>query len=219
MRPELAVAWSADVGRAWTLLRSSFAASAPTSPSAGNATAGRSRPTAPGWPTAPPPPPPGLSGVPAYRFLHELETRTVALERQMALDDPLVMAGLRTQRRRAERHRVQGGPRAHAGLPDRTGTAAPPPVDLGVRADFDRPLGTSLWLAADPRVMATVAAVDPGIVELIVQKGAVQRSALQRLPADRRRAVVFSPFGAEDVFPSQLPEELPWQFGPLASDE
>jgi hypothetical protein len=152
-----------------------------------------------------------LSGVPAYRFLHELETRTVALERQMALDDPLVMA----------RYEVSGD--ALSGTVskvDREHTIASPAgrellrprIWVATDADFDRPLGTSLWLASDPRVMASVAAIEPGMVELIVHKGAVQRSALQRLP-EVGSPVVLSPFGAEDVFPGQLPEELPWQFG------
>ena len=42
-------------------------------------------------------------------------------------------------------------------------------------------------------------------------RGAAVRAAAAA--ARWARAVVFSPFGAEDVFPSQLPEELPWQFG------
>jgi hypothetical protein len=147
-----------------------------------------------------------------------LETRTVALERQMALDDPLVMAG----------HELSGDAlRGLVSKVDREHTLASPTgrellrprIWLSVEADFDRPLGTQLWLASDPKIMATVAGVELGMVELIVQKGAVQRTALQRLP-QIGDAVVFSPFGAEDVFPSKLPEELPWQFGlPPADDE
>ena len=151
-----------------------------------------------------------LSGVPAYRFLHELETRTVALERQMALDDPLVMAGYELSGD-ALSGQSPRWTRAYAGLP--TGRELlRPRLWLSIEADFDRPLGTQLWLAANPKIMATVTAVEPGMVELIVQKGAVQRAALQRLP-QIGDAVVFSPFGAEDMFPSKLPEELPWQFG------
>jgi hypothetical protein len=92
-----------------------------------------------------------------------------------------------------------------------------PRLWISTDADFDRPAGTSLWLASDPKIMATIAAIDPGMVELVVQKGAVQRAALQRLPS-AGDAVVFSPFGPEDMFPSQLPEELPWQFGSPAAD-
>jgi hypothetical protein len=65
--------------------------------------------------------------------------------------------------------------------------------------------------------MAAIAVVEPGMVELIVQKGAVQRPALSRLP-QAGETVVFSPFGGEDMFPSQLPEELPWQFGAPVDD-
>jgi hypothetical protein len=152
-----------------------------------------------------------LSGVPAYRFLHELETRTVALERQMALDDPLVMAGYELSGD-ALTGVVSKVDREHT-IASATGRELlRPRLWISTDADFDRPLGTALWLAADPRVMAVVSCVDPGIVELVVQKGAVQRSALTRLP-EVGAAVVFSPFGAEDVFPSQLPDSLPWQFG------
>jgi hypothetical protein len=158
-----------------------------------------------------------LSGVPAYRFLHELETRTVALERQMALDDPLVMAGYELSGD-ALQGIVSKVDREHT-LASPTGRELlRPRIWVSVEADFDRPLGTQLWLASDPKIMVTVAGVELGIVELIVQKGAIQRTALQRLP-QIGDAVVFSPFGAEDVFPSKLPEELPWQFGPPPADD
>ncbi|NUT34923.1 MAG: hypothetical protein HOV79_17840 [Hamadaea sp.] len=158
-----------------------------------------------------------LTGVPAYRFLHELETRTVALERQMALDDPLLLEG----------HLISGD--ALAGVVskvDREHTLASPTgrellrprIWLAAEAGFGRPLGTQLWLASDPRVMVTVAAVEPDGVELLVQKGAVQRNALGRLPQVGER-VVFAPFGPEDAFPSRLPEQLPWQFGSPSPDE
>lgn len=158
-----------------------------------------------------------LSGVPAYRFLHELETRTVALERQMALDDPLVMAGYEL-RGDALSGTVSKVDREHTVASPTGRELLRPRLWISTDADFDRPLGTCLWLASDPKIMVCVASVDPGVVELIVQKGAVQRSALQRLP-EVGAGVVFAPFGAEDVFPSQLPEELPWQFGEPASDE
>jgi len=152
-----------------------------------------------------------LSGVPAYRFLHELETRTVALERQMALDDPLVMAGYLISGD-AVSGTVSKVDREHT-LASPTGRELlRPRIWLALDADFGRPLGTQLWLAADPRVMVTVAAIEPGGVELLVQKGAVQRNALGRLPQVGEE-VVFAPFGGEDAFPSRLPEQLPWQFG------
>ncbi|MBB5871684.1 hypothetical protein F4553_005063 [Allocatelliglobosispora scoriae] len=152
-----------------------------------------------------------LRGVPAYRFLHELETRTAALERQLALDDPLIM----------ERYIVSG--EALAGTVtkvdrEHTITAASgrellrPRIWVATPTEFTRPLGTELWLAADPKLMAVVESIEPESVELVVQKGAVQRAQLGRLPATGAE-VVFAPFGSEDIFPSRLPEELPWQFG------
>jgi hypothetical protein len=132
----------------------------------------------------------------------------------MALDDPLVMAGYELSGD-ALSGTVSKVDREHTITSPTGRELLRPRLWISTDADFDRPLGTSLWLSSDPRVMATVAAVDPGTIELIVQKGAVQRSALERLPV-AGSAVVFSPFGAEDVFPSQLPEELPWQFGTVS---
>jgi hypothetical protein len=158
-----------------------------------------------------------LSGVPAYRFLHELETRTVALERQMALDDPLIMAGylisgdaLAGTVSKVDREHTLASPTGRELLRPR--------IWVACDGDFGKPVGTQLWLAADPRVMVTVAAVEPGGVELVVQKGAVQRTALGRLPQIGDE-VVFAPFGGEDVFPSRLPEHLPWQFGDVSTAE
>jgi hypothetical protein len=152
-----------------------------------------------------------LTGIPAYRFLHELETRTVALERQMALDDPLIMAGylisgdaLAGTVSKVDREHTLASPTGRELLRPR--------IWLACDAEFARPVGTPLWLAADPKIMVTVAAAEPGGVELVVQKGAVQRTALGRLPQVGDQ-VVFAPFGAEDVFPNRLPEHLPWQFG------
>ncbi|MCP2325390.1 hypothetical protein HDA40_003897 [Hamadaea flava] len=157
-----------------------------------------------------------LSGVPAFRFLHELETRTVALERQMALDDPLVMTGylisgdaLSGTVSKVDREHTLASPTGRELLRPR--------IWLHSDAEFGRPLGTQLWLATDPRVMVTVTAVEPGGVELLVQKGAVQRNALGRLPQIGEE-VVFAPFGGEDAFPSRLPEQLPWQFGTASPD-
>jgi hypothetical protein len=157
-----------------------------------------------------------LSGVPAYRFLHELETRTVALERQMALDDPLVMTGylisgdaLSGTVSKVDREHTLASPTGRELLRPR--------IWLSCEAGFGRPVGTQLWLAADPRVIVTVTAIEPDGVELLVQKGAVQRNALGRLPQVGEE-VVFAPFGGEDAFPSRLPEQLPWQFGTPTTD-
>jgi hypothetical protein len=152
-----------------------------------------------------------LQGIPAYRFLHELETRTAALDRQMALDDPLVMEAYLVSGE-ALTGQVVKVDREHTVTAPSGRELLRPRIWVNVTGAFTRPVGTELWLAEDPRVQVSVAAIEVDTVELLVEKGAVQRAALSRLPEPGAQ-VVFAPFGSEDLFPSRLPDQLPWQFG------
>lgn len=146
-----------------------------------------------------------LADVPAFRFLHELETRTVALERQMALDDPLVMARYLASGealagvviKRDLEHTVTGS----------SGRAVLRPL-LWLRpaGSFDRPVGTELWLG---RIGVTVRSSTAETVELMVTSGAVTRPKLASLP-ECDTDVVLAPFGPEQRFPDNLPDDLPW---------
>ncbi|GHJ50216.1 hypothetical protein Cs7R123_75580 [Catellatospora sp. TT07R-123] len=150
-----------------------------------------------------------LSDVPAFRFLHELETRTVALERQMALDDPLVMARwlatgeavAGTVIKRDLEHTVTSA----------KGSALLRPL-LWLRTHgFDRPAGTELWLG---RIGLTVRSSTVDTVELMVTSGAVTRPKFNLLP-ECDAEVVLAPFGPQQHFPDNLPEELPWPARPV----
>ena len=146
----------------------------------------------------------------SFRFLHELETRTVTLARQMALDDPLLMAG-QVAVGDALTGWVVARDCAHR-VTSAKGRGLLRPV-LWVRpvVPFDRPAGTMLWWAADTRVRAQAVAVSGnGTVELAVVAGACasQERAERALP---RQDDLMTLIGAgDDRFPDVLPEHLPW---------
>ncbi|BCJ72417.1 hypothetical protein CS0771_19610 [Catellatospora sp. IY07-71] len=146
-----------------------------------------------------------LADVPAYRYLHELETRTTALDRQMALDDPLVMARYLATGEAVAGTVVKRDPE-HT-ITNAGGRSVLRPL-LWVRpnAPFDRPAGTELWLG---KLGMTVRAVTDDTVELMVVSGAVTRPKLNLLP-EADAEVVLAPFGPQQHFPDNLPDELPW---------
>lgn len=146
-----------------------------------------------------------LADVPAYRFLHELETRTTALDRQMALDDPLVMARYLATGEAVAGTVVKRDPE-HT-ITNSGGRSVLRPL-LWVRtgAPFDRPAGTELWLG---KLGMNVRASTDDTVELMVVSGAVTRPKLNLLP-ESDAEVVLAPFGPQQHFPDNLPDELPW---------
>jgi hypothetical protein len=147
----------------------------------------------------------------SFAFLAELERRTAALERQMALDDPRLMAGY-----------VAAGEALAGGVLERDverfetnarGSRVRRPL-LRVRPamPFDRPAGTELWLADRPSVRVRTGAVDgDGTVECVVVAGMGRTlpQAEAALPVAGTE-VVLAPFGPQDTFPDNLPDELPW---------
>ncbi|GAA4208205.1 hypothetical protein [Actinocatenispora rupis] len=147
----------------------------------------------------------------AFRFLGELEARTAALERQMALDDPLVLAGY-VASGEALAGTVVGRDHERRELSAR-GTKVLRPL-LRIRPDlpFDRPPGTELWVADRPGVQVRTGAPDAdGVLDCVVVKGMGRRpehadAALPQVGA----AVVLAPFGPQPVFGDTLPDELPW---------
>ncbi len=156
----------------------------------------------------------------SFRFLAELEARTAALERQMASDDPRVMA-----RYVAAGEALAGtvvGRDIERRETSAKGTAVLRPL-LRVRPDlpFDRPVGTDLWLSNRPGVQVRLAAVDPtGVLDCVVVKGMGRKPAQADsvLPA-LAESVVLAPFGKQDVFPDNLPDELPWTHRPAGESQ
>src|SRR5690606_21561049 len=150
----------------------------------------------------------------SYRFLHELEQRTLRLARQMALDDTLLLAAQVAAGDalagevvgRDCTHRITL-PTGHHGLR--------PLLRLRPAIGFDRPLGTELRWSDNQAVLVTVTDVDPdGTVTLMVVKGACQSVARAEeiLPPPGAPMILIS---LDDTwYPDTLPEELPWTHQP-----
>jgi hypothetical protein len=146
----------------------------------------------------------------SFAFLAELERRTAELERQQALDDPLVMAryvaagdALAGTVIGRDLERFEPSPR---GNPVRR-----PGLTLRPELAFDRPPGTMLWLADRPAVQLRTESTSDGEVVCTVVKG-MGRSLPQADAAvpELGERVVLAPFGPADAFPTNLPDELPW---------
>lgn len=146
-----------------------------------------------------------LSDVPAYRFLHELETRTAALDRQMALDDPLVMARYLATGEAVAGVVIKRDPE-HTVVNSGGRSVLRPLLWVRTPTAFDRPAGTELWWG---KVGMVVRGSTDDAVELMVTSGAVTRPKLGLLP-DADTEVVLAPFGPQQYFPDNLPDELPW---------
>jgi hypothetical protein len=154
-----------------------------------------------------------LDQLQSFRFLHELERRTTALARQMALDDPLLLAA----------HVVDGD--ALAGellardcahritLPSGR-LAWRPTLRLRPAVRFDRPPGTELWWVANPGVRLEVVGVEPDGVDLMVVAGACRSPAraAEILPEPGERMMFVG--SGDDRFPDRLPDRLPWTHAP-----
>jgi len=145
-----------------------------------------------------------------FRQLHRLERLTSDLNRQMALDDPLVMA-----RHVAAGDALSGTVAAvtiitrHAGRPGARRVTRPR-VRITPDLPFTRPIGTELWWAADTAIRAEVSDVEAdGTVELEIVRGAIRPGDQRRLPTVGAK-VVFAPFGPPEYRPDTIPDVLPW---------
>lgn len=150
----------------------------------------------------------------SYRFLHELERRTLKLARQMALDDPLLLAAQVAAGDALAGEVVSRDCTHRITLP--TGRKGLRPLlRLRPTVSFDRPLGTELRWSDNQAVLVTVTDVDAdGMVTLMVLKGACQSVARAEeiLPTPGTPMTLISP--DDTWFPDTLPEELPWTHEP-----
>ena len=116
----------------------------------------------------------------SYRFLHELERRTLKLARQMALDDPLLLAA-QVAAGDALAGEVVSRDCAHRITLPTGRKGLRPLLRLRPTVSFDRPLGTELRWSENQAVLVTVTDVDAdGMVTLMVLKGACQSVAGRR---------------------------------------
>jgi hypothetical protein len=162
-----------------------------------------------------------LSPLGAASLLARAEDAVSELERQMALDDPLVMArilargeGLSSEVLSVDVDNVEPG-RGRA-------TVRRPLLRVAPDEVFDRPVGTTLFLVDNPRVATTVWDLAPdGTVTLKVHGGHGRNrdDALSALPDVGDRAT-FTPIGSSSFYPNTLPDEVPWtHLMPVADGE
>ncbi|HEY3505604.1 MAG TPA: hypothetical protein VGN37_22815 [Actinocatenispora sp.] len=163
-----------------------------------------------------------LDALRAFRFLGELEARTAALDRQMALDDPVVMAGY-VASGEALAGTVVFRDHERRELSARGTKVLRPLLRVRPELPFDRPPGTELWLAdrrsSDRQRLPAASGVQvrtgdrdaDGVVDCVVVKGMGRKPehADAALPAVGE-SVVLAPFGPQPVFGDTLPDELPW---------
>lgn len=152
-----------------------------------------------------------------FRHLTRLERLTANLDREMALDDPLIMAS----------HVASGD--ALSGQVTRVDRdAVRPTIHITPDLEFHRPAGTDLWWLANPvqtskgikrpHIKLTITGAADGAVILTVTQGAVRRDMRSRLPAPGTR-IVLSPFGPPEYRPDTMPAELPWTHAEAEDDE
>jgi len=152
------------------------------------------------------------------RRLDLAETRTSALEREMAWDDPLVMAAL-----------IAGG-EALAGCvvavePERRGRSASgrrgrrPLITVEPELEFPKPAGTTLFLSTRPRVKLVVLPSDgSGLIRAEVVKGANTSATIDRLPGVGDE-VILSPYGESEFYTRPMVADIPWTHQQILEDD
>ncbi len=156
--------------------------------------------------------------VQAAARLRTLEARTEGLQREMAWDDPLVMAAVV-----ASGEALAG--RVVATDPERRTQSANgrmvrrPLITIETAIEFTRPAGTTLFLARHPEVKLEVLPSDAsGVIRAEVLKGANQNSTIGMLP-NLGDEVVLSPYGRPEFYQRSKVEDIPWTHRLILEDE
>ncbi|MGN6814971.1 MAG: hypothetical protein ACTHK3_02660 [Solirubrobacterales bacterium] len=138
-----------------------------------------------------------------------LEARTDELQREMAWDDPLVMAAVVASGEALAGHVVAVDPDRRT--PNSNNWMVRRPlITIEPELEFSRPAGTILFLSTNPGVKLKVLPSDPdGLIRTEVLKGANQTSTIGRLP-DSGDDVVLSPFGKPERYQRPKVEGIPW---------
>jgi hypothetical protein len=154
----------------------------------------------------------------AARRLQLLEDRTSDLERQMAWDDPLVMAGAI-----ASGEALTG--RVAVVDPDRRSPNAAgknvlrPLITIEPSFPFARPAGTTLYLATHPNVTLELLPADAqGRIPAMVIAGANMKTTIGRLPNPGDN-VVLSPYGTRDLYQRSDLDDIPWTHQEISAVE
>ena len=150
--------------------------------------------------------------------LKMLEERTEQLQREMAWDDPLVMATF-VANGEALAGRVTSVD-AERKVPSARGRRRRrPPITLEPRVDFARPAGTKLHLSTHPEVALVVLPGGTDVsISVEVTAGANTNPTVGRLPA-AGDDVVLSPFGKTEFYQRTRVTEIPWTHQQILDDE
>ncbi len=150
--------------------------------------------------------------------LRILEARTEELQREMAWDDPLVMAAVvasgealagRVVRADTQR-RIQN---ANGRMVRR------PMITIEPVLEFARPAGTALFLSTSPGVKLEVLPSDgSGLIRAEVLKGANQTATIGLLP-NLGDEVVLSPYGRPEFYQRPKVELIPWTHQQILEDQ
>lgn len=141
--------------------------------------------------------------------LRVLEDRTEDLRREMAWDDPLVMAAA-VASGEALAGRVVGAEPERRARNSNGNTVRRPLLTIEPALEFGRPAGTTLFLSTNPGVMLGVLPVRPGgLIQAEVLKGANQSKTIGLLPGPGDD-VVLSPYGKRDLYPRAKIDDIPW---------
>ena len=149
--------------------------------------------------------------------LRILETRTKDLQREMAWDDPLVMAAV------VASGEALAGRVVAADLERRTrnanGTAVRRPlITVEPALEFARPAGTTLFLSTSPGVKLEVLPFEAGgLIRAEVLKGANQKKTIGLLP-NVGDDVILSPYGKPEFNQRPKVEGIPWTHQQILED-
>lgn len=138
-----------------------------------------------------------------------LEDRTEELQREMAWDDPLVMAAL-VANGEALAGRVVATDSVRR-IPNANGRMTRRPlITIEPAVEFTRPAGTTLFLSTSPKVKLKVLPSDASdLIHAEVVKGANQGTTIGLLP-NLHDEVILSPYGKREFYQRSKVESIPW---------
>jgi hypothetical protein len=141
--------------------------------------------------------------------LRILEARTEDLQREMAWDDPLVMAAVVASGEALAGRVVVSEPERRTRNANGN-TVRRPLITIEPALEFARPAGTTLFLSTCPGVELEVLPSDgSGLIRAEVLRGANQSTTIGRLP-NLGDEVVLSPYGKPEFYQRSRVEVIPW---------
>jgi hypothetical protein len=147
-----------------------------------------------------------------------LEDCTENLQREMAWDDPLVMAAAVASGEALAGRVVTAEPERRTR--NANGRAVRRPlITIEPALEFTRPAGTTLFLSTNPGVMLAVLSSDPSsnLIRAEVLKGANQSNTVGLLP-NSGDEVVLSPYGKPEFYKRSKVEDIPWTHQQILED-